>query len=324
MKVIELTYPLNAGDVVNQPIVLALGFFDGLHKGHQRVIETAKTIAKARNLPLALMSFNRHPAVIFKEMKEEQMKYLSPPALKEVLLERFGVDYFYRVDFSEDFAQLRPQAFVNQYLVGLHAEVVVAGFDYTYGPHAIANMDTLPTYAANRFDIVSIPEERLLDGKVSSTRIRKFLGEHAVGQVNDMLGYYYTISGQVVHGKKRGSTLIGYPTANLSVDAPYHLPSVGVYAVMVRVNDEWLPGFASIGYNQTFESRIDTPLTIEAHIFDYQADLYGQTIQIAWISYLRPMEKFASIDALIAQLHLDKVEALKQLATVQPEQLIDL
>ena len=156
MQIIKITHPYEPSQIVQEPIVLALGFFDGIHLGHQEVIQQAKEKAQELGVKLALMSFDHHPSIIFQGADPDELQYLSPFERKVELLQEFDVDIFYVIDFTKEFASLSPQEFVDQYMVGLNAVTVVAGFDYTYGKKEIANMELLPTYAKERFSIVTI------------------------------------------------------------------------------------------------------------------------------------------------------------------------
>ena len=151
MQTIELTHPYKKECIFPEPIVLALGFFDGIHLGHKEVITTAKRVGQERGLKVSVMSFNQHPSVIFQKVDPASIQYVSPLERKKELLEELGVDIFYLVDFTREFGALTPQEFVDQYIVDLNSKVVVAGFDYTYGKRDIANMELLPKYASNRF-----------------------------------------------------------------------------------------------------------------------------------------------------------------------------
>lgn len=305
MQVIDIQPP-----VVNHPQtpqVLALGFFDGVHRGHQAVITQAKQMATAKNMPLAVMTFDVHPAVIYQHQPADSVKYLSPRARKIELMRTLGVDVLYFVHFTPEFAGLDPQSFVDQYLVGLNAAVVVAGFDYTYGKKAIANMQTLPDYAQNRFEIISVPAHLDEGEKISSTRIREALDTGDVDLANRLLGYNYHTTGSVVHGEARGRTL-GFPTANIDTPNAERLPGIGIYTVRMQVNGQWVPGMASVGRNVTFGAG--RAVTLEINLFDFHADIYGQSVVVEWLHYLRGEVKFDGAQGLIDQLNLDREHSL--------------
>lgn len=303
MKVIDVVPPLQGSQVSAQPIVLALGFFDGVHRGHQQVIASAKKEADARRLKLAVMTFDVHPAVVYRGVAAESVKYLTTRPRKVELMAGLGVDLLYVVHFTPAFAALSPQAFVDDYLVGLNADVVVAGFDYTYGKRDVANMATLPDYAKQRFDIVTVPALNDADGKVSSSHIRAAIDQGDIDEANELLGYRYRTTGTVVHGEARGRTL-GFRTANIATPTAERLPGIGIYAVRLQVNDQWFDGMASVGRNVTFGA--DRPVTLEINLFDFDADIYGAAVVVEWYHYLRGEVKFTGADALVAQLHQDQ------------------
>lgn len=306
MEIINIHHPYKQEQIPNEPIVLALGFFDGVHKGHQQVILEAKRQAEKHNAKLAVMSFNHHPSIVFQKLDAETMRYLSIMDRKIELMENLGVDYFYVIEFTYDFGTLKPQEFVDQYIVGLHAKAVVAGFDYTYGPKTIADMAHLPQYAKNRFAIVEVsPQVSENKEKISSTRIREALDTGDLAKANSMLGYTYQFGGHVMHGDARGREL-GFPTANIKVQKNVRLPKTGVYVVSIRVQGEWYQGMASIGYNITFEK--DREKTVEVNIFDFDKMIYGEKVTVRWHHYLRDEVKFTGIEGLIEQLDQDKID----------------
>ena len=215
MEIIELKHPYQEKEIIQEPIVLALGFFDGVHLGHQAVIRKAKEEAVKYGYKLAVMTFNQHPKIVYTKLDDESMFYLSTNERKAELLADFGVDILYLVEYTWDFGSQAPQEFVDRYLVDLNAKVVVAGFDYTYGKPEVANMQTLPGHAAGRFEIVEVDKLMIDEHKISSTSIRDHIEAGDVTAANKELGYLYETSGIVVHGEKRGGSLLGYPTANV-------------------------------------------------------------------------------------------------------------
>lgn len=313
MKVIELAEPYTKEQIDDTKIALALGFFDGVHRGHQEVLKKAKQQAKKLNAKLAVMTFDRHPSQIFKAPAEQTVSYLTTLQEKLALFEEFGADIIYVVKFDEKLAYLKPQEFVDKYIVGLNAVGITAGADYTYGPHDIANMKNLPNYAKGRFEIQVV--DLLKDNeKVGSTAIRKALAKGDLKTVKQCLGYAYQTSGKVVHGFERGRK-IGFPTLNIDVSSDKKLPAVGVYAVTVKIDAKIYQGMASIGYNETFGENLSK--TLEVNLFDFSQMVYDKDVTVIWQAYLRPMKKFAGIDELIAQLQTDKRDAKRVLATIE-------
>ena len=303
MQIIEIRHPYTENQIPAEPVVLVLGFFDGVHKGHQKVIQEGRKLADQKGIKLALMTFNQHPSIVFQKVPVDEMKYLTNLEQKSRLMAQFGVDYLYIVEFTSDFASLAPQAFVDQYIVGLHAKAVVAGFDYTYGKRDIADMPRLSIYAKERFEVVTVPRESLAGEKVSSTRIRKELDAGNMEEVTKLLGYDYTFGGTVVHGDARGRTL-GFPTANIQIQRTTHLPTEGVYVTEIKVGDQWYPSMGSIGRNDTFEKN--RPITVEVNILDFNQDVYGEKVEVRWLHFLRGQVSFSGVEGLIEQLNQDE------------------
>ena len=304
MKVIELAEPYDKSVIYPGKIVLALGFFDGVHRGHQAVILAAKEQAKRLSAKLAVMTFDRHPSVIFQRKDPANLQYLTPLEEKLAHFKALGADLAYVVKFDEKLAHLAPQAFIDKYVVGLNAVGITAGQDYTYGPHELANMQNIAKYAKDRFEIncVALLED---GGKVGSTSIRAALDKGEVERAEKYLGYPYETTGIIVHGFERGRK-IGFPTLNIETSNDKRLPAPGVYAVEVKFNEtkESFVGMASIGYNETFGQ--DLAKTLEVNLFDFSDMVYGKKVTVSWKKYLRPMVKFATVDELIAQLKIDK------------------
>lgn len=316
IQVVDIYPPLNKKEHYPD-VVLATGFFDGVHRAHQQVIRRAKEIAQQRHLPLAVMTLTPHPAVVYHGVPANEYLYLSPRNLKIELMKKFGVDLLYIVHFTPEFARLTPQAFVDQYLVGLHAQVVVAGFDYTFGDPALANMDTLPQLAHDRFTVVTVPcvKDDYDHHKIGSSQIRQLITTGKIDLANQRFGYCYQTSGIVVHGDARGRQL-GFPTANIVSDAQQLLPGVGIYAVELFFDNQWHHAMASVGHDVTFGNH---PLSVEVYVFDYNGDLYDRHVKIRWYHYLRDEIKFANVDDLITQLHHDETDVRHYFKTIAKE-----
>lgn len=308
MKVINLAEPYVKEQIVNQSIVLALGFFDGVHLGHQEVILAAKQKAKQLNCLLAVMTFDRYPKLAYQNLDEATVTYLTKTPTKLELFAKLGVDITYVVEFNQNLVPMKPQEFVDKYMVALHAKCVVAGSDYTYGKPQIANMTTLKDYAQGRFEIVAVPDKKDQQGRISSTRIRQAIDEGNLQEANFLLGYSYQFGGRVVHGDARGRT-IGFPTLNIAYEKDQRLLATGVYAVKTKVADNWYYGVANIGHNETFGD--DRQLTVEVYLFDFNQDVYGQDVVVKWCHYLRPTMKFKTVDELIEQLKNDEIVSRK-------------
>lgn len=305
MKIVKLKEPYDKNAIVDSPIVLALGFFDGVHRGHQEVIKRAIEKGKSLGVKVAVMTFDRHPKIIFQNIDGEKFKYLTMLDEKLEHFKNLGVDIAYVVKFDENLAYLSPQDFIDKYVVGLHAICVVAGQDYTYGKHDIANMDTISDFAKGRFEIITVDHLQRNNQKISSTQIRKDLDSGNVEAANLLLGYQYENHGTVEHGFKRGRK-IGFPTLNVSIPKNERILGEGVYAVKVKIDKDnsWYEGMASIGHNETFGD--DLGKTVEINLFNFDKSVYGEKVIVKWYKFLREMVKFDSVEELIDQLNKDK------------------
>lgn len=290
-------------------MTMALGFFDGVHKGHQKVIGTASEIARKKGVKCAVMTFDPHPSVVLRS-DVQQVQYITPLKEKARLIAELNVDYFFVVHFTSEFANLLPQEFIDQYIIGLNVVHVVAGFDYTYGRMGKGTMETLPFHSRNQFDYTVVPKLSIGDEKISSTSIRKHIKEGQVDKLVDLLGRYYTTSGMVVHGDKRGRT-IGFPTANTAVDQAVFIPPVGVYTVRILVDNVWHLGVCNVGYKPTFNREKGDSPSVEVHILDFEEDIYGHEVVIEWHQAIRSERKFSGIEELVCQIEKDKESALQ-------------
>lgn len=306
MKVIELDYPHTYKKDDFPPLSIALGFFDGVHKGHQQVITSAIDTAEKNGWKSAVMTFYEHPLTVLG--KQKKVQYITPLEDKISLIDDLGVDYLFIVHFSESFASLLPQQFVDQFLIGLHVKHVTAGFDYSYGRLGKGSMETLPFHSRGVFSQTIVDKISFHDEKVSSTAIRAALSEGRVGAFFELAGRKYLTKGVVIHGDKRGRKL-GFPTANVEMDKDYLIPSTGVYAVRARVNGQIYDGICNIGFKPTFHNEKPEKPSVEVHMFHFDEMIYDQEISIEWHIRLRSEKKFSGIDEIIAQLSQDKQNA---------------
>jgi riboflavin kinase/FMN adenylyltransferase len=309
LKVIEIHHP-HSFKIEDFPRhVIALGYFDGVHLGHRAVLATAKKIAEINKRAFSIMIFDPHPSIVLNK-GIKQYRQLAPLTEKIKLLETFNPDFLFITKFSNDFASLSPQEFVDQYLVGLNVVHVVAGFDYKFGKYGEGNMRNIIDYSKGRFGHTAVVEQKLLDGKISSTRIRQFLKNGEMLDVKKLLGRFYTIKGVVVHGEKRGRK-IGFPTANIEPTEEFDLPTVGVYAVRILVKGKWHTGVCNVGYKPTFHDNPFEQPVIEVHIIDFNEDIYDETVVIEWHRHIRSEKRFNGIEELVAQIHSDKEETIE-------------
>ncbi|EIT85124.1 bifunctional riboflavin kinase/FMN adenylyltransferase [Fictibacillus macauensis ZFHKF-1] len=306
MKTITLSHPLQMMKHEQPRTVMALGYFDGIHKGHRKVIDTAIALAKQEDAVSAVMSFHPHPSVVLGK-KQAHVSYITPLAMKKKLLEEMGVDLFYVVEFTPSFAALLPEEFIDQYLIGLNVHHVVAGFDYRFGQFGKGDMAMMAEKAAGAFSQTVIEKLEMNEQKVSSTLIRSLLQHGDVSDIPSYLGRPYTITGIVVHGESRGTSL-GFPTANIGETDGYMIPANGVYVVSATVDGTEYHGVANIGTKPTF-AGVREP-SIEVHLFHFQKNIYGKHVEVTWHQRIRSEKKFNGVEELIEQIGKDKETAL--------------
>lgn len=297
MKTIKIK---NEKDIIQkEDTVLVLGYFDGLHKGHQTLFKQAQRIAAEQGLKIAVLTFPESPKLAFVRYQPELMLHLNHPEERAAHLENLGVDYLYLIDFTSHFSKNTAQEFFDKYVSALKAKAVVAGFDYHFGSDK-RKADELADYFDGQVFIISSVNQD--DEKISSTRIRQAVQSGDVSKAHQLLGYPLSTRGIVVHGNARGRT-IGYPTANLAPLDRVILPADGVYIVEVEHNGKLYRGMASVGKNVTFEGD---ELRFEVNIFGFSEEIYGDTIRIIWLDKIREMVKFDGNDTLVAQLQSDE------------------
>lgn len=310
MEICSLRYPLTEqSPLSSNPIVMAIGDFDGVHLGHQEVIRTAKRIADENDCLSAIMTFHPHP----REVLGQKMysRYLAPYVDKMERFAALDLDFAYTVHFDKSFARVTSEQFVEEMLIKMNIHTVVVGFDFTFGYLGAGTVDSLIKLANGRFAVEMIKPYHLNGEKVSSTVIREQLHFGFVDAAKEYLGRPYQLAGKVVHGEARGRS-IGFPTANIEVTEPFVIPSNGVYLVKLHLDGKSYDGVMNIGVKPTF--HVNASVTIEAHLFDFNQDIYNRIVQVELLSFLRPEQRFNSIDELINQIHADVEVAKAKLA----------
>ncbi|MGG5776317.1 bifunctional riboflavin kinase/FAD synthetase [Bacillus subtilis] len=315
MKTIHITHPHHLIKEEQAKSVMALGYFDGVHLGHQKVIGTAKQIAEEKGLTLAVMTFHPHPSHVLGRDKEPK-DLITPLEDKINQIEQLGTEVLYVVKFNEVFASLSPKQFIDQYIIGLNVQHAVAGFDFTYGKYGKGTMETMPDDLDGKAGCTMVEKLTEQDKKISSSYIRTALQNGDIELANVLLGQPYFIKGIVIHGDKRGRT-IGFPTANVGLNNSYIVPPTGVYAVKAEVNGEVYNGVCNIGYKPTFyEKRPEQP-SIEVNLFDFDQEVYGAAIKIEWYKRIRSERKFNGIKELTEQIEKDKQEAVRYFSNLR-------
>jgi riboflavin kinase/FMN adenylyltransferase len=290
--------------------VIAMGNFDGVHRGHQALIARAAEQARALEAPLVALTFEPHPRQFFVADTGPFRLTLLPAKVR--LLAGQGVQAVLAQRFDPDFAGISAQAFVDNVLLqGMGARHVVCGYDFTFGARRGGNVERLREMAAERAFGVTVIEPVTREGEIySSTRIRESLRAGWASEATQLLGHPWEIEGAVEQGDQRGRT-IGFPTANVALGE--HLrPRFGVYAVRALVDGQWRNGVANLGKRPTVGKLQEN---FEVHLFDFAGDLYGQVLRVQLIDFIRPEMKFAGLDALKAQIAADGQAARARLSS---------
>ncbi|WP_153731323.1 riboflavin biosynthesis protein RibF [Sporosarcina obsidiansis] len=307
MEIFRLRYPDQLSIEQGCAYSLAIGFFDGVHKGHQEVINSAKKTANELGLQTAVMTFNPHPSQLF---SGKNIGYITPLAEKIRLLESLQVDALFIVNFDWDLASLSPKQFIDIFIKRLGVKHVTAGFDFTFGVKGSGTMKEMSELSDGMYGTTTIPKVTFEhDGKVSSTKVRELLSKGKVEEASLLLGRPFRSVGEVVHGEKRGRQL-GFPTANIETDEEHIVPSNGVYAVRCLIDSQWYPGICNMGVKPTFHDPDQRKATAEVHLLNASMDLYGQEIAIDWLYRIRSEQKFESLEALKEQIGKDKQTAI--------------
>ena len=289
-----------------RPSVVTIGTFDGVHIGHRKILERLIGSARSLDMQATVLTFFPHPRMVLQ--KDSGLKLLNTIEEKTEILESLGLDCLVIHPFTRGFSRQTATEFVRDVLVStLHAKKIIVGYDHRFGRNRTANFHDLEAFGRlYDFKVEEIPAQEIDAVSVSSTKIRKALEAGDLETANRYLGYPYMLSGTVSRGKGLGKTL-GFPTANLKLDAPYKLiPANGVYLARSRVSGREVYGMMNIGTNPTVDGKA---LHLEVHFFDLQQDLYGTPLQVSLMKRLRDERKFGSLEALRQQLEEDRRHA---------------
>ncbi|MBF0140124.1 MAG: bifunctional riboflavin kinase/FAD synthetase [Magnetococcales bacterium] len=286
--------------------VVTIGNFDGVHSGHQAIFARLELLSRQhRDAPRVVITFEPHPRQFLGT--GERLARITTLRAKARQLRELGVDAVCVLRFNRELAMLPAATFVERYLVqGLGVCEVLVGENFRFGAGGAGNLETL-RHLGDRygFGVHGQPLERMGDTVISSSKIREAVQRGDMERAGTMLGRPFEMEGRVLPGAKRGRVL-GFPTANIRVNNMLH-PLKGVWVVQCRVAGRWMPGVANLGHNPTFGQSW---VSLETHLFDYQGDLYRQWLRVKFLKYLRPEEKFASLDALKNQIAQDCQVAL--------------
>lgn len=287
--------------------VVTIGTFDGVHLGHQKLLERINELAKKINGESILITFHPHPRFVIQP--DSDLKLLNTIDEKIELLEKYKVNNVVVAPFSKEFSNMPAISYVKDFLVeNFKPHTLVIGYDHHFGKNRSGNIDLLEEYKdIFGYNVEQISKETIQDIDISSTKIREALAQGKVQTANKLLGHKYSINGFVTKGEQLGRK-IGFPTANVQLLVDYKLiPKNGVYIVNVKVKNSFYKGMLNIGVRPTIEGLNKT---IEVNIFDFDQDIYGEKIEVILLKYIREEQKFESLEALKQQLNNDKKTAL--------------
>ena len=293
---------------ISKKSIVTIGTFDGVHVGHQKIMEQLVATAQENNAKSVLLTFFPHPRMVLQ--KDNSLKLINTIAEKIEILEKTGLDYLIIHPFDKDFSRLTAFDFVRTILVNhLNTAELVIGYDHRFGKNREGNFEQLQEYGhMYDFKVTEIPAQDINQISVSSTKIRNAILNAEIEKANEYLGYSFSLEGTVVSGEKLGNT-IGYPTANIELLETYKLlPKTGAYLIRSFLHGKTIYGMMNIGNRPTVNGVKET---IEVHFFDLNKDLYGRQLTIELLTFLRDEQKFSSIEELKKQLFLDKEKSLE-------------
>ena len=292
-------------------VSIACGNFDGLHRGHQEIINKLLQVSKQKKSSPIVLTFHPHPREV---LTGKKVQNLTSHFSKIKLLSEMGVKALVTVPFTKDFASLEAIEFVKSFLLesGLEVCDFCIGSDWRFGKGREGDVDFLRN-GNWKFDLHPISEVKDANGVISSSRIRRALSSGDFTLAEKLLGRAYSVSGTVIRGKGIAKSQLNFPTANIEISDLY-LPLAGVYTCKVEVEGEgaFLPAVCNIGFAPTFDGHEDRPANLEVHIFNFSDDIYGKNIEVAFNSFLRAEQKFESVDLLKKQIEQDVLEAKRQ------------
>ena len=284
--------------------ILTIGTFDGVHLGHQKVLERLTKEAKNNNLKSTVLTFFPHPRTVLNPNKP--LKLINSVNERTDLLSKSKIDNLIIHPFDKSFSELDPEKYVLEILVKkLKAKIILIGYDHKFGKNRTADINDLKMYGEKYgFKVIEIKAEEISNIAISSTKIRKAISEGDISTAKEYLGYDVTLSGRIVHGKSIGRT-IGFPTANVEVSEEYKLlPKNGVYLIQSIINKKQVFGMMNIGVKPTL---IESSKTIEINFFDFEGNLYDRNIHVDIKQFIRDEIKFDSLELLKSQIQKDKI-----------------
>jgi riboflavin kinase/FMN adenylyltransferase len=302
----QVHYGFESYKNINNPIV-TVGTFDGVHFGHQKIIQRLQKIAKKNNGESVLLTFDPHPRKIL--LNDQGLKLIHTINEKINILENLGLDHLVIYPFTLEFSKFSAKRYIDELLIQkLGTHTLVIGYDHHFGNDREGNIDLLKKYEkSNPFYLEEIKAHEIEEIKISSTKVRSAIEKGNIHLVNDYCGHFYEFSGEVVHGNGIGKT-IGTPTANIKLNSNEKIiPLDGVYAVVCQIKDANYKGIMNIGFKPTVDEG--QKRTVEIHLFDYEKDIYGQDLRTKVIERIRDEVKFNSLKELKSQISKDNEKA---------------
>ncbi len=294
--------------------VVTIGTFDGVHLGHRKIINRLNEVAQNKDLDSTLLTFFPHPRMVLQQKQDlklintidERIRFLSDTGLSHLVIEPFTIE----------FSRLKAEDYVKQYLVDyLNAAVVIVGYDHRFGRNRTANIEDLKQFAKTyNFEVEEISKQDIDDVAVSSTKIRNAITEGQIDLANTYLSKPFVLTGKVIKGKQLGKSL-GFPTANLQIKEDYKIiPKEGVYVVSAEINSKQYFGMMNIGHNPTIAKN--NKKSVETYFFDFEGDLYSQTLEIQLLKRIRDERKFDSIESLKFAMQKDEEFSRNYIKTI--------
>lgn len=288
---------------IKEPTVISLGKFDGIHRGHELLLEQLMK-KKREGYVTVIFTFNIPPK---KVVESKDVKVLTTNEEKMHMFDSIGIDYLIECPFTPKMMNMEPETFIEMLVKNLSVKCIVAGDDFCFGKNRRGNYQMLQEYAKKlSYEAIILPKMKEDKRDISSTFVREEIAAGRIEMANKLLGYPYFVSGQVKHGKRIGRT-IGFPTINLIPPENKLLPAFGVYITKVTIDGIVYHGITNVGCKPTIDGN--NPVGIETHIFDFGQDVYGKIVSVTFIKKIREEYKFPDLESLLKQIRLDVSEA---------------
>jgi len=291
---------------LSKSAIATIGTFDGIHIGHQKILNSLARFAKENSLKSVVITFDPHPRKVIN--KKNSIELINTIEEKKEKIKTLGIDYLIVQKFDEKFSETEANKFVEILKNNINIKKLIVGYDHRFGKNRNGDINDLKKYGKElNFEVIEIDALEIEEVNISSTKIRSAIKDGNIRQANSYLGYNFFLVGEVVKGHSRGKEL-GFPTANLKIDEDKIIPKNGVYLVKSKIDHQDIYGMMNIGYNPTFNNKSKK---IETHFFNLNKNLYGKIIKIELLEYIREEKRFETVDDLIKRLKLDREKCLK-------------